>query len=36
VAKANSYPESQQLPASVRALVTLFAEALPPLFARAA
>ncbi len=30
------YPESQQLPASVRALVGLFATALPPLFARSA
>ena len=30
------YPEPPQLPASVRALVALFAEALPPLFARAA
>jgi DNA-binding transcriptional LysR family regulator len=30
------YSEQQQLPASVRALIALFAEALPPLFARAA
>ena len=30
------YPESRALPAALRALVTLFAESLPPLFARAA
>src|SRR5262245_10118408 len=30
------YPESRGLPAALRALVTLLAEALPPLFARAA
>ena len=30
------YSETRHLPAAIRALVSLFAEALPPLFARAA